>query len=91
MNKPVYWAIFGVAFFIFPVITLVAATSRNHLNVLFLPILGAIICGFALAKIFTKPPMPFIINILVMTVIVLAIYMGIIFAGCLVLVGRQIV
>jgi hypothetical protein len=90
VNKPLYWAIFWAAFFIFPAITLLAASLRRNPDFLFLPIVGAVICGFALAKIFTKPPMPFSLSVFIMTVGVLAIYLGIIFVGCLVVVGSQL-
>jgi hypothetical protein len=52
------------------------------------PILGAIIAGFSLARIFTKTTATFIVMGIIFSVGVLVVYVAILFVGCLVAMGH---
>jgi hypothetical protein len=83
----VYWVIFWAAFFGAPILCLLAGLAHAGTMVLFLPFLGAIFAGFSLAKIYTKTPGAFVIFGIFYTIGVLVVYVGIIFVGCLAVMG----
>lgn len=86
-DKLVHWAIFWAAFFGAPILCLLGSAHIGPM-ILFLPILGAVVAGFSLAKIFAKTPQTFVAYGVLLTIGVLVIYVGIIFVGCLVALGR---
>lgn len=88
-NKATYWLVFWLAFFGSPILGLLAGAARVREGILLLPFLGAMIAGFALAKVFTKTTAAYIATGILFTIGVLAIYLGIIFVGCLVIVGHN--
>jgi DNA-directed RNA polymerase subunit RPC12/RpoP len=87
-DKSVYWGIFWITFFGAPILCLLAGLAHAGSGFLFLPILGAIVAGFSLAKIFTKTPAAFVVSGILFAIGVLVIYVGIIFVGCLVALGH---
>ena len=87
-NKASCWLVFWLAFFGTPILTFVIVSTRAGAGILFLPVLGALIAGFSLAKVYTKTPGTFIAAGILMSLGVMAIYVGIIFVGCLVIMGH---
>jgi hypothetical protein len=87
-EKSVCWVIFWLAFFGSPILGLLTASADAAGGILFPPILGAIIAGFALARIFTSTIVTFILMGVLFSAGVLVIYVAIIFVGCLVIMGH---
>jgi hypothetical protein len=81
--------VFWVAFFGSPILGLLAASARVGGAILFLAIPGAMIAGFSLAKVYTKTPVTFIAIGILFTIGVLAVYLGIMFVGCLVILAHS--
>ncbi len=81
------WMTFWAAFFSFPIICLLGLYAGGNPVFLFLVLIGAIIAGFSLAKIYAKTPTSFVVMGILYTLGVLAIYLGILFVGCLVVAG----
>jgi hypothetical protein len=88
-EKAMYWGIFWLAFIGAPIICLIALLLRVGPVFLFLPLIGAIIAGFSLAKVYTKTPTSFVVTGILYTLAVLIIYVGILFVGCLVVLSHS--
>ena len=87
-DKSAAWAVFWTAFILTPVLTLGLIGSRSSM-ILALPILGAIVAGFALAKVYSKSTAAFIASGILYTFLVVLIYGGILFIGCVVLLSNS--
>jgi hypothetical protein len=88
-DKAKWGLIFWLAFLGTPILVLLAAGARARGGALLIPVIGAIVAGFSLAKIYTKTPAAFFAVGIIFTIGVLAIYVGIIFVGCLVVMGHS--
>ena len=86
-EKTFLWVIFWMALFGAPLLTWAGAANATSGGFLLLPLVGALVAGFSLAKIYTKTPLAFAGMWIVYTIVVLIIYVGILFVGCLVLAG----
>jgi len=84
VKKQSYWPIFWLAFLGAPVLGLLSASTNIGGGILLFPILGAIVAGFALAKIFTKSPATFAVAGILFSLGIFVVYVGIVFVGCLV-------
>lgn len=82
-GKAAAWLVFGMAFILTPVVTLGLISSRSNL-ILAVPIIGSVVAGFALAKVYSKSTSSFIASGILFSFLVAIIYVGILFIGCMV-------
>ena len=79
-----YWLIFWLAFFGGPILGFLSITGRGGRSFLSFPLVGAIVSGFALAKICAKTIPGVILLGMIFSVVVAVVYVGLLFVGCLV-------
>ncbi len=86
-EKVIAWVIFWLAFIGTPIITFGLAINQS--NLFFgVPIAGAVVAGFALAKVFAKSMGDFIARGILFSFLVVVVYVGIIFIGCVAMLSR---
>ena len=82
MNRGRLWLLFWVAFLLTPVVSAFTLVIGIGILILFA---GAIFCGNLLAKLFTRTNSRLVLMTFLYTLLVLVVYGGIAFAGCLVM------
>ena len=75
------WLIFWAAFIGTPVLTF-GLVAANFPAGLLLPIIGCVVAGFALAKATSKSAKSFVASGILYSFLVLVVYVGILFIGC---------
>jgi hypothetical protein len=87
-EKSRYWVVFWLAFLGAPAMALLTLTVHVGPELLFLPVVGALIAGFAVAKILSKDTTTFIVAGIFYSIGVAIVYVGVLFLGCVALMGH---
>jgi hypothetical protein len=87
-DKTVYRVVFWLAFLGSPTLCLLLLSQRAGGGILFILILGAIVAGFSLAKVYAKSAAALISTGILISFGVVIVYVGILFVGCLYAVGH---
>jgi hypothetical protein len=89
VSKSRYWLIFWLAFVGAPALALLSLTTHIGPELLFLPFVGAVIAGFALAKINSDDTTTIIVTGILYSLGVIIVYVGLLFVGCVVVMAHQ--
>jgi hypothetical protein len=88
-EKSRYWVVFWLAFLGAPASALLALTVHVGPELLFLPVVGALIAGFSLAKILSKDMATFVVTGILYSIGVAIFYVGVLFLGCVALMANR--